>query len=132
MVVIVVPQAAYFNNLMNQEIIVAIENGELVGFMSFKFNYVCDYIKEEFLPNVYVSTVIVNPKFRGKGITKLFYKFINNNFQDYHIFTRTWSTNIGHLKILQTLNFEQIVSIKNDRGVGIDTVYYHLSSNVNL
>ena len=123
---------SYFNNLLNQEIIVAIEDDKLAGFMSFKTNYVCDNIKEEFLPNVYVSTVIVNPNFRGRGITKLFYKFINSNYQGYHIFTRTWSTNIGHLKILKSLGFNQTLLIKDDRGEGIDTVYYHCDINNKL
>ena len=123
---------SYFNNLFNQEIIIATENDKLIGFMSFKKNYVCKNIPDKFLPNVYVSTVIVNPNHRGKGITRLFYKFINKNYKDCHIFTRTWSTNVGHLKILTSLGFNQTLSIKNDRGNGIDTVYYYCDNKVKL
>ena len=45
-------------------------------------------------------------------------------FPDRSIFTRTWSTNAAHIKILDKFNFEIIKCIENDRGDGIDTVYF--------
>lgn len=122
----------YFKNLLNQYMLVATINYKVVGFMSFKLNYTCEHISETFLPNLYVSTVIVNPNCRGKGITKLFYKKLNEEFFDHYIFTRTWSSNIGHLKILNSIGFENTVTIKNDRGENIDTVYYMWNSNSKL
>ncbi|MBQ8425251.1 MAG: GNAT family N-acetyltransferase [Clostridia bacterium] len=122
----------YYKNILNQSMLVATFENYIIGFMSFKKNYTCEHISEEFLPNLYVSTVIVNSNYRGKGITKLFYKKLNELFFDHHIFTRTWSTNAGHLKILNSLGFKNTVCLKNDRGENIDTVYYMWNANKKL
>lgn len=114
----------YFKNLLSQQILIATIKEKVVGFMSFRQNFSCEYISKEYLPNLYVSTVIVDPVCRGKGITKYFYKKLNEIFFNHYIFTRTWGTNAGHLKILNSLGFELIKTIKDDRGKGIDTVYY--------
>jgi RimJ/RimL family protein N-acetyltransferase len=45
-------------------------------------------------------------------------------FPTHHLFTRTWSTNAAHIAILGKFGFSQIARIENDRGEGIDTVYF--------
>ena len=122
----------YFKNLLNQHLLVATHKNYIIGFMSFKKDYTCDYISNENLPNLYVSTVIVNPNYRGKGITKLFYKKLTETFSYHSIITRTWSSNVRHLKILNSLGFKNTAIIKNDRGENIDTVFYTLTPNTNL
>ena len=114
----------YFNNIINQNNILAIEDGEVVGFMSFKKNYVCENISVEYTPNLYVTTVIVHPDYRHQGIANKFYDKLMDNFPKHYIFTRTWSTNTGHLRILTMLGFHGHAFLSDDRGVGIDTVYY--------
>lgn len=38
--------------------------------------------------------------------------------------TRTWSTNDAHIHILQSIGFVMVKNIDNDRGIGINTLYF--------
>ncbi len=117
--------SAYLNEMLGQKILACIEDDKLVGFVSFKENYVCDNIPQDCLPNIYLSTLIVSAKARGKGITTRMYDCLFNEiYREVSVFTRTWSTNIAHIKILQKFGFAEIARIKNHRGEGIDTVYF--------
>jgi len=114
----------YFDELKKQRIMVAKENDKLIAFVSFKENYTNEEIGEDALPNIYLSTLIVKPEGRGKGLTQMMYKILFKEYENANIFTRTWSTNIAHIKILSKFNFETLCVLKNHRGVGIDTVYF--------
>jgi ribosomal protein S18 acetylase RimI-like enzyme len=114
----------YFEQLKNQRFAVAYEDGALIAFVSYKENYCCTEISQKELPNIYISTLIVSPSARGKGVTKALYGRLFSEYENVNIFTRTWSTNIAHIKILEKYGFEVIQVIKNDRGNGIDTVYF--------
>lgn len=117
--------SAYLNEMIEQKILACIEDDELLGFVSFKENYVCDSIPESCLPNIYLSTLIVSEKARGKGVTTGMYDLLFNEiYKGVNVFTRTWSTNIAHIKILGKFGFKEIDRIKNHRGAGIDTVYF--------
>ena len=77
------------------------------------------------MPNIYLSTLVLSAESRGKGITKKLYAHLFNElYPEKNIFTRTWSTNAPHIKILDYFGFDEMVRIKNDRGNGIDTVYF--------
>ncbi len=102
----------------------AIEDGKVVGFMSFKKNYVCENISSDYAPNLYVTTLVVHPDYRHQGIAGKFYHKLMDTFKKHYIFTRTWSTNTGHIRILTMLGFHGHSHISDDRGEGIDTVYY--------
>ena len=67
---------------------------------------------------------VVAPVARGQGLMKGFYREMIRLFPQCHIYTRTWSTNMAHIKILQGFGFEELKRIPNHRGQGIDTVYY--------
>ena len=113
----------YFDTIIKQEFILAVLNEQVIGFMS----YIPDHVvldDEKPVIAHYVTTVIVHPNFRGQGITKGFYRVLFSRFEDKSICTRTWSTNHAHLKILHRLGFTNILTLKNHRGEGIDTVYY--------
>lgn len=114
----------YFNELKKQKILVAVEKGKLIGFVSFKENFVNDVIGEEQLPNIYISTLLVAKSGRGKGLTGKMYEFLFDEYKDFDVFTRTWSTNEAHIKILSRFGFETLSVLENDRGNGIDTVYF--------
>lgn len=116
---------AYFENIRVQSVFVALENGNVVGFMSFKKNYYSSEIPTTMTPNVYITTVIVHPHYRNQGITNKLYSALLERFTGYHVFTRTWSTNLGHTRILSSRKFYEFRRLKDDRGEGIDTVYYH-------
>ena len=113
---------AYFAEMANQPVIVALEDGEVAGFMSFKFDHICDEIKRT--PNVYATTCVVSPNHRGKGMMQKFYEEMIRLFPERPVCTRTWSTNASHLHVLDKLGFSQIACLKDHRGPELDTVYY--------
>lgn len=114
----------YFEQLKEQRFVVAFENEKLIAFVSYKENYNCAEIPNSELPNIYITTLIVSHTERGKGVTKSLYNKLFGEYKNVNIFTRTWSTNIAHTKILENYGFEILKIIENDRGNGIDTVYY--------
>lgn len=116
--------AQYFEQLKGQRFAGVFEDGELIAFVSYKEDYTCAEIPREELPNIYISTLIVSPKARGKGVTTALYSKLFSHYENVNIFTRTWSTNYAHIKILQKYGFDTIKVLKNDRGNGIDTVYF--------
>lgn len=116
--------SAYFDNITKQSAFVMLEDGKVIGFMSFKRNHVSPEIPPAMSPNIYITTVIVHPDHRRKGITNQFYKAVLRRFGNHHIFTRTWSTNINHTRILSSHKFYEYTRLTDDRGPGIDTVYY--------
>jgi len=115
----------YFDGMMSQIILGCIEDGKLLGFVSLRENYTCDNINENTFPNIYISTLIVSPEARGMGLTKKMYTHLFDTiYADRNVFTRTWSTNGAHIAILEKFGFVNTVCIENDRGQGIDTVYF--------
>ena len=117
----------YFNQLKNQRFAAVFEDKELIAFVSYKENYTCEEITPDELPNIYLSTLVVSPKARGKGVTTKLYAKLFSEYEKVNIFTRTWSTNIAHIKILDKYGFQTIKVLKDDRGNGIDTVYFKKS-----
>lgn len=116
--------AQYFEQLKKQRFAAAFEDGVLIAFVSYKENYSCDEIPPEECPNIYISTLVVSPKARGKGVTKALYSRLFSEYANVNIFTRTWSTNVAHIKILQNYGFEILQVLENHRGNGIDTIYF--------
>lgn len=114
----------YFEQLKMQRFAAAFEDGALIAFVSYKENYTCPEIPPEELPNIYISTLVASPVSRGKGVTKALYTHLFSAYQSANVFTRTWSTNFAHIKILQGFGFETVKVLKDDRGSGIDTVYF--------
>ena len=39
---------------------------------------------------------------------------------------RTWSTNAAQLRLMEKLGFTCVLRLPDDRGPGVDTVYYRL------
>ena len=127
----------YFDGLLEQKIIVSKKkaSNRITGFMSYKPNYQVVSNKEHSVTNKeisfsshYISTIGVTKGARGNGITRMFYKEIEKEVakskENNWVSTRTWSTNITHIRILESLGYENIIEIKNDRGAGIHTIYY--------
>lgn len=113
----------YLSQMLTQQILGVFLGNKLVGFVSYMENR----ITQEFAacPNLYISTLVLQPETRGMGITKkMYHHLFCELYPEYAIYTRTWSTNIAHIKILQDFGFVELKRIPNDRGMGIDTVYY--------
>ncbi len=118
---------AYFENIAEQSAIVALDGKRVIAFMSFKNDYICEHITQKYLPNLYVTTVIVHPKYRRQNIASKMYDVLISRFNKHYIFTRTWSTNLSHIRILISLGFHEHCVLCDDRGPDIDTNYYRLN-----
>ena len=62
---------------------------------------------------------------RGEGIGALLYTALENRpDRSRFIGTRTWSTNAAQMHIFPKRGWKAVCVKKNDRGEGIDTVYF--------
>ena len=97
----------------------------MLGFLSFRPDYVADVFQDQ-LPCAYVSTIVVRKDARRKGITSQLYEdpLSGEYHKSDHVATRTWSENQGHISLLEKEGFDLMLCIPNDRGIGIDTVYF--------
>jgi len=121
---------SYFEEMKRQSFLLAVEDGEVLGFFTFRENHlppVLADLHEEDLLELYITTIIVSPAARRRGIASGFYALFMSLFSERRrlISTRTWSTNISHISLLEKLAFSGPLRIVDDRGKGIDTVYYH-------
>jgi len=120
----------YFNDMISQKFLIAKEKNKIIGFMTFIDDYKSeiykDFIKKDV--NFYITTICVLKNHRGRGICGKFYDTIEklalNNECKTYISTRTWSKNISHINILAKRGYKKIKTIDNDRGEGIDTIYF--------
>ena len=115
----------YFNKMMEQNILAMFYEGKLFGFVSYIDNYVSDAVGADTHPNIYLSTLALRPESRGMGATKKAYAHLFlERYPERNVYTRTWSTNGPHIHILDGFGFCELKRIPNDRGEGIDTVYF--------
>lgn len=115
---------SYFNTLKQQSTFLALHQDRTVGFMSYRPQYICPELEDNIV-TTYITTIIVDEEQRGRGITTSFYREILKRLTPANpITTRTWSTNDGHIRILERLGFKEVARIMDARGQGIDTVYF--------
>lgn len=118
----------YFEALQKQHFILARpvnEGSAVAGFMSFRTGYTLPAGRSA--PQYhYVTTVIVRPASRGQGLTTRMYRRLMAvaKATGNGVATRTWSTNAHHIGLLSKLGFSVAHRVPNDRGVGVDTVYF--------
>lgn len=116
----------YYTQLQTQKVMAAVEGDRLLAFVSYIENHVSGPITKADTPNIYLSTLVMRPEARGKGLTKKLYAQLFDTYKPAPVFTRTWSTNAAHLRILQFFGFEALKILPDHRGPGIDTVYFKL------
>lgn len=86
----------------------------------------CGYIKMN-KNTTYVTFLGIDPKYRGKGIGFKLRKYMINYMKKEGIEvvkSRTWSQNKKMLHINKKMGFNVDKIIKNDRGPGIDTIWF--------
>ena len=116
----------YFNKMLEQSILAMFIDDKLFGFVSYIANYISDVIGADTHPNIYLSTLALRPETRGMGATKKAYTHLFfDRYPHCNVYTRTWSTNGPHIHILDGFGFGELKRIPNDRGEGIDTVYFY-------
>ena len=116
----------YFNDTLSQWIIFGLTNQRVVGMMSFIPHYNAD-ILGNWSPCSYLSTLIVDKSYRRRGVARHLYGFLiehSRKIGDVAVGTRTWSTNVGHLAILDDLGFIPAKTIPDHRAPGVDTIYF--------
>lgn len=112
---------SYFQQMIAQEYILAKDGDKVVGFMTYKPQYTCPELSA--LPlSSYITTTCVYTAYRGNHILQQLYQAMEAHHPV--ISTRTWSTNVGHLHVLESRGYTLIKRLVDHRGVGIDTVYY--------
>ncbi|HIX16196.1 MAG TPA: GNAT family N-acetyltransferase [Candidatus Hungatella pullicola] len=122
--------AIYLKQLIKQHMLLAVQEEKVAGFLSYQDSFNCPILKE--FPNCcYLTTLCVGHDSRGAGLSKLLYaravNEIAERFPGAAVTLRTWSTNKAQLHILKELGFSCQTLLKDDRGEGVDTVYYVLS-----
>lgn len=113
----------YFSELEQQPFVLALSEGRVVAFLS----YIVDYPVErggERLLTTYVTTICADPEYRHRGIASALYRFLERRTSPGYLSVRTWSTNATQMALLRSLGYQELVRIHDDRGRGIDTVYY--------
>lgn len=113
---------SYFAEMKQQSFVLALDGEKVAGFMSFRFDHKCDHSPEG--PNLYASTSVVHPDYRGQGLMRGFYEAMIAGYPERTVFTRTWEENKPHLRVLDKLGFVMTARLENHRGPGIHTVYY--------
>ena len=113
----------YFEQMLGQSFVLAVKDGRVNGFLTYIPEHELSLEGRTIKCN-YISTIIVEPASRRKGITRRMYQTLFEKSLDLPVATRTWSTNHEHLGLLQKLDFSLAARLENDRGPGIDTVYY--------
>ena len=122
---------SYFEQLQKQSFLLAMEQDEVVGFFSFRQGHLpppLQQLHSDGILPVYITTIIVDQRMRRRGIARSFYDLLMSLFpeQTMLISTRTWSTNAAHIRILDKFDFRELCRKENDRGPGLDTVYFSL------
>jgi ribosomal protein S18 acetylase RimI-like enzyme len=120
----------YYEQCIDQSFVLAHDGDEVVGFLSFRPDYAIDELGA-CTPSDYVSTIIVAPEHRRKGYARKLYRELLTDLpgglREPYVTTRTWDSNDRHLDLLEDLGFELLTRIEDDRGEGIDTVYYGIA-----
>ena len=120
----------YLVGILKQEIIVSRKknDGQIIGFVSYKPNHLIKTKDGKSIACYYITTIGVTKGWRGHGVANQFYRsieeIVKKQTESNFVATRTWSTNKTHIKILTDLGYENILTIENDRGSGIHTVYF--------
>ena len=104
----------YYRWLLDSScILVKNEKEVVIGFVVYTVDKECLYIKN----------IFVDEKYRNRGIAflKLYSMILEVNRK---VRIRTWSTNLVNIRLLKKNGFTIEEVIKDDRGEGIDTIFF--------
>lgn len=119
----------YLAAVLEQRLLVAEDATGVVGFVSYRPGHVVTVAGHDPVgPAAYVSTIVVAPAARRRGLARALYEtlFVEVRHDEPGagaVATRTWSGNDSHLTLLESLGFVEVIRLADDRGPGIDTVY---------
>ena len=113
----------YFEQMLGQSFVLALKDGRVNGFLTYIPSHELA-LQDQSIRCNYISTIIVEPASRRQGITRRMYGALFRKETGLPVATRTWSTNFEHLSLLEKMDFQLVKRLADDRGPGIDTVYY--------
>lgn len=102
----------YYHWIMDSSGIIVEEGNKVIGFVAYTVSPDC----------LYVKNILVAKNYRNRGIASKLYSMILEVNRTVCI--RTWSTNKTNIKLLEDNGFTIKEVIKDDRGDGIDTIFY--------
>jgi len=118
---------AYYQELLQQSFLLVQLDHQIIGFLSYKDQHTIQ-VPSEWNPAAYITTICIHPDYRGRGALTLLYDAIEqriiNQSKVRTITTRTWSTNDAQIHTLEKRGYLRIKTIPDDRGSGIDTIYF--------
>ncbi|WP_135304891.1 GNAT family N-acetyltransferase [Haloarcula amylovorans] len=119
--------SGYIDRCLDRPMIGAFDDGRLVGFCSFERLEDSDAL-DEFTPTNHVEIIAVDEPHRGRGLATQMYQLLLTDlpptWQAPSVSTKTWNTNDAHIAVLENLGFEEVARLAEDRGAGIDTLYF--------
>lgn len=116
----------YFETVMQQHVLLWKRGEEILGFMSFRPHEITPHL-EEFGRVCYLSTLCVRHACRGQGLSPKIYRVAQEWAWEHGgeiTVLRTWSTNAAQMHLMEKLGYVEKARLVNDRGEGVDTVYY--------
>lgn len=117
----------YVEEALKNRFIMAFKGNKLVGFLEFLHGYTSPHLRG-YCPCNYEFTIVVRKGHRREGIGTSMYKEsmrgLPEDLKLPYIATRTWSTNIAHIDLLEKLGFVKVKQIDEDRVGGVHTVYF--------
>jgi len=117
----------YLADCLEGPLLGAVDDGRLIGFAALREATDTDVLGP-YAPSTHVDVLVVAPAYRGRGIATRLYDLLLDSppagLPDSTVSTKTWHTNRAHLAILESLGFDCVERLADDRKPGVDTVYY--------
>ncbi|MFB6109037.1 MAG: GNAT family N-acetyltransferase [Haloplanus sp.] len=117
----------YVERCLDRPMLGAFDGDDLVGFCSFHPVVRSRYL-DGYTPANHVSILLVRRPYRNRGVATRFYRRLLTDLDSAlrrpYVTTKTWSTNHAHLRVLDKHGFDCVARVEDDRGDGVDTVYY--------
>jgi len=112
---------AYLDSIVSKGVILYfLKNRKIIGLVGY-------YYFSTTYDSAYIKIIAILKECRGKKfgtalIGKCFLDLKNNNSKKVRI--KTWSTNKISIHLYEKFGFKEYDVIKNDRGYGVDTIYF--------
>ena len=117
----------YLADCLDGPLLGAVDDGRLVGFAALRAVTDADVLGA-YAPSTHVGVLVVDPSYRGEGIATRLYEHLLDSppaeLPQSAVSTKTWHTNSAHISVLESLGFDCVERIPDDRKPGVDTVYY--------
>lgn len=119
----------FIDDLLDNEAILAFVDGKIAGILFYRTDYHVVKIKRR---GLYVVLILVGKNYRGHRLASRMYSFVEDRADSMRkpIYMRTWAGNKTQEAILPRRGYSLIARLHDDRGPGLDTVYYERPAKV--